>query len=88
MKKQLSRSIGDPSVWAILVTVGLFVFGSARPARADDDDGEKYLYIWAGHVDHSIPMAARVQRRQRRSAKGNRRQVVRSRANAAESDSL
>ena len=55
MKKQLSRSVRDPSVWAILVTVGLFVFGSARPARADDDDGEKYLYIWAGHVDHSIP---------------------------------
>ena len=55
MKKQLSRSVRVPSVWAILVTVGLFVFGSARPARADDDDGEKYLYIWAGHVDHSIP---------------------------------
>ena len=55
MKKQLSRSVWDPSVWAILVTVGLFVFGSARPARADDDDGEKSLYIWAGHVDHSIP---------------------------------
>ena len=35
--------------------MGLFVFGSARPARADHDDGEKYLYIWAGHVDHSIP---------------------------------
>jgi hypothetical protein len=55
MKKQFSRCIWDPSVWAILVTVGLFVFGPGRPARADDDDGEKYLYIWAGHVDHSIP---------------------------------
>ena len=44
----------DPRVWVILATVGLFALGSARPARADHDD-EKYLYIWAGHVDHSIP---------------------------------
>jgi selenium-binding protein 1 len=28
--------------------------GSAGFARADDT-GEQYLYIWAGHVDHSIP---------------------------------
>jgi selenium-binding protein 1 len=32
----------------------------AGPTRAGDDDhdrdrGEKYLYIWAGHVDHSVP---------------------------------
>jgi len=55
MKKRLSQSVRDPSVWAVLVAVGLFVFGSARPARADDEESEKYLYIWAGHVDHSIP---------------------------------
>src|SRR5262245_22464709 len=54
MKKRWSQRARDPRVWVILAAVGLFVLGSARPARAEDDD-EKYLYIWAGHVDHSIP---------------------------------
>src|SRR5262245_9331061 len=53
MKKRWSQRVRDPRVWVILAAVGLFVLGSARPARADDD--EKFLYIWAGHVDHSIP---------------------------------
>ena len=55
MTKPSSRRVRDPRVWVVLAALGLFVFGSARPARADDDEGEKYLYIWAGHVDHSIP---------------------------------
>ena len=53
MKKRWSRRVRDPRVWVILAAVGLFLPGIARPARADD--GEEYLYIWAGHVDHSIP---------------------------------
>src|SRR5262249_55815936 len=59
MKKRWSQRVRDPRVWGILAAVGLFVLGSARPVRADDDHdrdrGEKYLYIWAGHVDHSVP---------------------------------
>src|SRR6516165_12261717 len=54
MKKRWSQRVRDPRVWVILAAVSLFVLGSARQARADDHD-EKYLYIWAGHVDHSIP---------------------------------
>jgi selenium-binding protein 1 len=54
MKKRWSQRVRDPRVWVILAAVGLCVLGSVRQARADDHD-EKYLYIWAGHVDHSIP---------------------------------
>ena len=53
MTNRWSQRVRDPRVWVILAAVGLFFLGSARPARADD--GEEYLYIWAGHVNHSIP---------------------------------
>jgi selenium-binding protein 1 len=38
--------------WLVLVPVGL---AWAGPGDHDDGDSDKYLYIWAGHVDHSIP---------------------------------
>jgi 56kDa selenium binding protein (SBP56) len=52
MTKRWCRRVRDPRVWFILAAVGLLFLGSARPARADG--GGQYLYIWAGHVDHSI----------------------------------
>ena len=58
MKSLWSWRVSDPRVWAFLAVVGLFVFGATRPAQShdndnDDDESDKYLYIWAGHVDHS-----------------------------------
>jgi selenium-binding protein 1 len=41
--------------WCLGLMVALLGTG---PARADDpgnDRRERYLYIWAGHVDHSVP---------------------------------
>jgi len=46
-----------------MAVMALLVLGSTGLARAgfddhDDDDGDddgRYLYVWAGHVDHSIP---------------------------------
>src|SRR5215831_10689579 len=42
-----------------VAVMALLMHGTAGVARADgpDHDGTvgKYLYIWAGHVDHSIP---------------------------------
>src|SRR4029079_13695857 len=52
MKKRWFQRVCCPRVWVILVAMSLFASGSSRPVRAND---EKYLYIWAGHVDHSIP---------------------------------
>jgi selenium-binding protein 1 len=45
---------------AAAAVVALLMHGPAGFARADgsdhdDGDAGKYLYIWAGHVDHSIP---------------------------------
>src|SRR3954469_15978940 len=50
------RSIG----WALTAAFAGIALAWAEPARADDDDhgrdkAEKYLYVWAGHRDHSIP---------------------------------
>ena len=54
MRIHLSQFVRGLGVWAVLVAVGLLVLVPARPARANDDDDEKLLYIWAGHVDHSV----------------------------------
>jgi selenium-binding protein 1 len=53
MKRQWSQQVRDSRVWFVLAAVALLSFGSARPAWAHDN--ERFLYIWAGHVDHSIP---------------------------------
>jgi selenium-binding protein 1 len=53
MVKRWFQRPSDPRVRVILAAGWLFVLGARQPAQAHGD--ERFLYIWAGHVDHSIP---------------------------------
>ena len=57
METRWSRCARRAGGWAVPVVLALSWLGAPAVAREghDDDDAEKYLYIWAGHVDHSVP---------------------------------
>src|SRR5258707_2849877 len=55
MKTSLSRCIAERRAWVVVFVLALLVLGQTRLVRAEhDDDDAKYLYVWAGHVDHAI----------------------------------
>lgn len=55
MKRWWSRCIAGRSGGGVLFVLALLVLGQARPVRAEHGyGGAKYLYVWAGHVDHEI----------------------------------
>lgn len=42
--------------WAVMFVLATLVVGQARSLSSGDHNEEpKFLYVWAGHVDHSIP---------------------------------
>ncbi|QEH34966.1 56kDa selenium binding protein (SBP56) [Aquisphaera giovannonii] len=53
MTRRRSGPVRRASVLAILFASGLLALASAPAARAHDEGS--FLYIWAGHVDHSVP---------------------------------
>jgi hypothetical protein len=55
MKIRWPRCMAERSACGVVFVLALLVLGQTRPVRADhDDDDAKYLYVWAGHVDHAI----------------------------------
>ena len=55
MKMCSSRRTAASKNCVVVFVLALLVLGQTPPARAQHaDDGAKYLYIWAGHVNHAI----------------------------------
>src|SRR3954469_18353545 len=55
MKTWWPRCIAERDACGVVFVLALLVLGQTRPVRAaHDHDGAKYLYVWAGHVDHAI----------------------------------
>lgn len=56
MKMWWSRSIVERSGRGVVFVLALLVLGQARPVRAEHHGygDAKYLYVWAGHVNHEI----------------------------------
>ena len=49
------RSTAGRNGFGAAIVLALFVLGWTHLVRAEhDDDAAKYLYVWAGHVDHAI----------------------------------
>jgi selenium-binding protein 1 len=55
MKVWWSRSLAERSGCGVVFVLALLIFGPTRLAPAGQDGGSaKYLYVWAGHVNHAI----------------------------------
>src|SRR4051812_33843413 len=55
MKTWWSRCTAERRTWGVVFVLALLVLGQTRLVRADhDNNNAKYLYIWAGHLNHAI----------------------------------